>query len=116
MSASFSTGPSNPLVPGDYGIAFAQLNFAAAPGYNAAYYPGDESADCPSCGGSVTIKTYEEEQSMAGSASVTMVRINPPPGDGELPEVSLDVDFVAAFGSQSNASSPYAQCSIIYSD
>ena len=116
VSASFSTGPSTPLTPGDHDIAIAQLNYAD-PGYNAIYWPevGDDYT-CPSCGGSVTIESYVEEQSISGHATVTMFRQNPPPPEDQKPPVTLDVDFVAAFGSQFQGSSPYVRCSIEYEE
>jgi hypothetical protein len=115
VSAGFSTNPGNPQTPGEYAIDSAGLNFSL-PGYNAVYMPGEEGFDCPTCGGTVDIVTHNAEQSMSGSASVTMVRINPPPEEGQLPAVTLDVDFVAAFGSEFVGSSPYVVCSIQYSE
>jgi hypothetical protein len=107
--ANLHTYPSNPLQPGTYNLASADLNFTD-PTYMAAYVPGVEGSDCGSCGGSITIDTVVPEQSMSGTASVTMVRVYPPPPNGELPPVTLDVDFVAAFGSQYDGNSPYVQC------
>jgi len=114
VQANFSTGPGTPLVPGTYDVVSAGLGYSQ-PVYSGFYLPEAE-VDCPTCGGSVTIDAYEEELSLAGSASFTMARLVPEPEGEEQPAVTLDVEFVAAFGSQFDGSSPYVQCSILYGD
>jgi len=114
VQANFGTGPGTPLEPGNYNITGAAVNFSQ-PVYSAYYLP-EADLDCASCGGSVTIDTLEEEQSVSGSASFTLVRVIPEPEGEEEPPVTLDVEFVAAYGSQFDGGSPYVQCSILYGD
>jgi hypothetical protein len=113
--AEIHTGPGTPLVPGEYGIAIGSLSFTE-PLYTAFYFPAG-GVDCAGCGGTVTIEAVEEELSLTGSASLTMPRTIPdtPPGE-EVPTVTLDVEFVAAFGSEFDPDSPYVQCTVPYID
>jgi hypothetical protein len=86
------------------------------PLYTGFYFPAG-GVDCAGCGGTVTIEAVEEELSLTGSASLTMPRTIPdtPPGE-EVPTVTLDVEFVAAFGSEFDPDSPYVQCTVPYVD
>jgi len=113
--AEIHTGPGTPLVPGEYGIAIGSLSFTE-PLYTGFYFPAG-GVDCAGCGGTVTIEAVEEELSLTGSASLTMPRTIPdtPPGE-EVPTVTLDVEFVAAFGSEFDPDSPYVQCTVPYID
>jgi hypothetical protein len=113
--AEIHTGPGTPLVPGEYGIAIGSLSFTE-PLYTGFYFPAG-GVDCAGCGGAVTIEAVEEELSLTGSASLTMPRTIPdtPPGE-EVPTVTLDVEFVAAFGSEFDPDSPYVQCTVPYVD
>jgi hypothetical protein len=111
--ANFVSEPINPLAPGAYDVASADIRFVES-GYQAFYLPGVEGVDCDTCGGSIILDSIVEEQSISGSATVTMVRVVPPPDGGELPPVTMNVSFKAAFGSQFDFESPYVQCSTEY--
>ena len=115
VSGSFSTGPSEPLTVGEHTVDSAALNYPI-PSYNALYIQGDETADCGVCGGMIKLDAITEEQSMAGSAEIIMRRLFPKPEEGQEPTILMEVEFVAAFGSQFDGSSPYVKCSAEYGD
>lgn len=115
VQAGVFTGPSNPVAPGTYGLDSGNVNFVA-PIYSALYISGDDDFDCPACGGDLTIQSYDSEQSLTGTAIVTMVRGTPRPENDEQPTATMSVNFKAAFGSQFQGTSPYVRCSILYGD
>jgi hypothetical protein len=112
--AEIHIAPGTPLVPGEYGITTGSLSFTE-PLYTGFYFPAG-GVDCAGCGGAVTIDAVEEGQSLAGSASLTMPRTIPGHEGEEIPIVTLDVEFLAAFGSEFDPDSPYVQCTVPYSD
>jgi len=113
VTANFQTAPGSPLAPDTYNLVSGGVSFLQ-PLYGALYIDGIEDFDCPACGGTVTIDSYDEEQSIAGSMNLTLPRNTPPPEDGQNPVVTLDAEFVAAFGSTLMGTSPYVKCSIQY--
>ena len=116
VQAGFGTLPSNPVAPGSYAIGSAGLNFFDPP-YSANYIPGVEGADCPTCGGTVTVDSVIAEQTIEGTAEVVLVRPDRENEEGAPdPTALLQVEFRAAFGSQFDGSSLYVQCSTEYGD
>jgi len=112
--ASFTTEPGFPLMPGAYFAATGSVTFFGD-GYTGVYVSGDSAADCPSCGGSIAIDSYDEE-AVSGSASITMVAPDPAPPEPIKPTVLMDIEFNAAFGSQFDGSSAYSRCAVEYEE
>lgn len=112
--ASFTTAPAMPMMPGTYNVETANVSFLGD-GYTGVFSPNEPSATCPGCGGSVTITHYGEE-TLAGNATITLVAPDPFPPDPVQPTVLMDVEFLAAVGSQFDGSSPYVRCAIEYED
>lgn len=82
--------------------------------YYSAYLAGVEDADCDTCGGTVEIIDVFENMSMTGRAELVMLRSSPPPPPGEEIFVKMNIDFVAAFGSELDGGSDFVWCKTEY--
>lgn len=110
-----NTVPSVPAEPGTYTVGNAGVNFVDPP-YSANYIPGVEGADCPSCGGSLTIGNVVADQTVEGITEVVLFRRDRDNPEGPGFTALLQVEFRAAFGSQFDGGSLYVQCSTEYGD
>lgn len=115
VQSNINSLPSTPAEPGTYTVGNAGVSFVDPP-YSANYIPGVEGADCPSCGGTITVESVVTDETVEGTADVVLFRRDRDDPDGPGFTSLLQVEFRAAFGSQFDGSSPYVRCSIEYGD
>lgn len=123
FTANFGAEIEN-IVPGTYSITGG--NALQWDTFSASYLPGFEDADCPQCGGSFTIQSFNEiqdkgdtenkEYSLSGEFDVTLPVSEPRPDPDNPLIITLKGSFTAVTGSITDFNSPFTQCQITYAE